>query len=383
MGTATELGVGIIGHQFMGKAHSQAWLDVASFFPELGVRPAMRVMCGIGDDVPQMAARWGWEHSTQDYHEVLARDNVHIVDICTPNNLHAQMAADAARAGKHILCEKPLALDTAQALDALRAVQDAGVKAQVAFCYRRCPAAMLARHLVRGGELGRIFHVRAHYLQSWGTDPQRPLAWRMTREVAGSGAHGDLNAHIIDLARHITGLEFLEVCAAAETFVPQRPLPDGSGERGEVTVDDALLFLARLEGGALASFQASRFAQGHKNDAFIEVGGEHGSVAFAFERMNELRYFDARRPKAVQGWTTILATEPSAHPYVAAYWPPGHVIGYEHQFISQARDLLEAVAADRPPWPDFVDGLRCQEVLDAALQSADTRAWVEVERHDV
>ena len=380
---AMELGVGIIGHKFMGKAHSQAWLDVAAFFPDLGVRPALKMMCGVGDDVPDVAAQWGWEHSTQDYHELLGRDDIQIVDICTPNNLHARMAIDAARAGKHILCEKPLAMNADECLAMVQAVREAGVKHQVSFCYRRCPAVMLARELVRQGRLGRIYHVRASYLQSWLTDPQRPMVWRLKKEVTGSGAHGDLNAHIVDLARHITGDEIAEVCAMAETFVGERPAAADPARTERVTVDDALLFLARLRGGAVASFEATRYAQGHKNDSRIEINGEKGSVAFSFERMNELSFFDATRPRAEQGWTTIMATERDAHAYVAAYWPPGHVIGYEHQFISQARDLLEAVACDGATWPDFVDGLRCQEVLDAALVSAEQRAWVQVEQRQV
>ena len=377
---ASELGIGIIGHQFMGRAHSQAWLDVAAFFPKLGAKPVMRMMCGVGDDVADVAAQWGWQSHTQDYRELLARDDIDVVDICTPNNLHAQMAIDAARAGKHILCEKPLAMDAAECLAMLDAVREAGVKHQVSFCYRRCPAVMLARDLVRDGRLGRIYHVRASYLQGWLCDPAAPMRWRLRREVTGSGAHGDLNAHLIDLARHITGGEIAEVCAAAETFTPQRPAAPGSGEMHDVTVDDALTFLARFEGGAMATFEATRCAQGHGNDCRIEIDGEKASVAFAFERMNELEYYDATRPASVQGWTTVSATRPGTHAYASHYWPPGHVIGYEHQFISQAADLVEAIVDDKPAWPDFADGLRCQEVLDAALASAEKREWVKVKQ---
>ena len=380
---ARGLGIGLIGHQFMGRAHSQAWLDVAAFFPKLSAKPAMRMLCGIGADVADVAEQWGWQCHTQDYHELLARDDIDAVDICTPNNLHAQMAIDAAKAGKHILCEKPLGMDAAECLAMIKAVREAGVKHQVSFCYRRCPAIMLARDLVREGKLGRLYHVRASYLQSWLCDPQTPMRWRLRKEVTGSGAHGDLNAHLIDLARHITGDEIVEVCAVAETFNARRPVAPGSAETDEMTVDDALAFLARFEGGALGTFEASRCAQGHRNDNRIEVGGQTGSVAFAFERMNELEVYDAARPMAVQGWTTVSATRGGTHAYAGHYWPPGHVIGYEHQFISQAADFLEAVADDKPAWPDFVDGLRCQEVLDAALESAGRRAWVKVKRHSV
>ncbi len=378
---ARELGIGLIGHQFMGRAHSQAWLDVAAFFPKLGAKPVMRMLCGIGDDVADVAEQWGWQSHTQDYRELLARDDIDVVDICTPNRLHAQMAVDAAKAGKHILCEKPLAMDAAECLRMLRAVRKAGVKHQVSFCYRRCPAVMLARELVRKGKVGRVFHVRASYLQGWLCDPRAPMRWRLRKEVTGSGAHGDLNAHLVDLARHVTGDEIAEVCAVAETFTKRRPVAPGSRRKDAVTVDDALAFMARFASGAVGTFEASRCAQGHRNDCRIEIDGERGSAAFAFERMNELEVFDTTRPKAVQGWTTVSATRGDSHAYAGHYWPPGHVIGYEHQFISQAADLVEAIVSDKPAWPDFADGLRCQEVLDAALASAESRGWVTVTHH--
>ena len=382
-----EIGVGLIGHQFMGKAHSNAWLKAARFF-DLPAKPVMKVICGIGaKEVQAMAERWGWQSWTENYREVMDRDDVQIVDICTPNYLHKEMVLAAAAKGKHIVCEKPLGMNAAECKEMWKAAEKARVKHMVSHCYRRCPAVMLAKDLIDSGAIGRIFHIRAVYLQDWIIDPKFPLVWRLKKEVSGSGAHGDLNAHIIDLARFLVG-EFSEVCGMTETFIKERPIEVSGGGlaagtkgkgMGKVTVDDAALFLARFANGAIGSFEATRFAQGRKNCERFEINGEKGSLAFDFEEMNVLWYFDATRPRNVQGFTRILATDPS-HSYFKNYWPGGHIIGYEHQFIAGAADFVTAVVENKKAWPDFEDGYRNQVVLDAVLESASRKSWVKIPR---
>ncbi len=378
------IGIGLVGYKFMGKAHSNAYLNVARFF-DLPRPPVMKAICGRSEAaVREVAERWGWESVETDYRKLVQRDDIDLVDVATPNNTHADIAIAAAKAGKHVVCEKPLAMNADQARKMLQAVRKAGVKHMVSFNYRRIPAIALAKKLIEEGELGRIFHVRAVYLQDWIVSPEFPLVWRLRRELAGSGAHGDLNAHIVDLARYLVG-EFSAVVGMSETFVKERPLEaEASGlsargrkKKGKVTVDDTVLFLARFRSGAVGSFEATRFAIGRKNAERIEINGEKGSLSFNFERMNELEFFSAKDPGDRQGFKTILATEP-VHPYVSAYWPPGHVIGYEHTFVNQAADLLTGIARNRKLSPDFEDGLRCQQVLDAVVESAKTKRWVKI-----
>jgi predicted dehydrogenase len=307
-------------------------------------------------------------------------DDVQLVDICTPGSSHAEIAIAALEAGRHVLCEKPLAntVDEARAMVAAAdAARGRGVLAMVGFNYRRLPAASFARQLVAAGALGEIRHVRAEYLQDWLTDPAFPLTWRLRADEAGSGALGDIGAHIVDLTQYVTGEAITGVSGLTSTFVPERPLPDGTGT-GPVTVDDAAVFLARLSGGALATYTATRFATGRKNALRIEVSGSRGSLAFDLERLNELSFYDATGPAAVRGFRRILVTEPE-HPYVAAWWPPGHGLGYEHSFTHEVKDLVEAVAAGTDPVPGFADGLQVQLVLDAVLRSAADRAcWTPV-----
>ncbi|AWS46548.1 Gfo/Idh/MocA family protein [Streptosporangium sp. 'caverna'] len=384
------LGIGMVGYAFMGRVHSQAWRSVSAFF-DLPVTPTMAALCGRSKErTTAAAADLGWAAVETDWRDLIRRDDVDIVDICTPGDSHAEIAIAALEAGKHVLCEKPLANTVAEAeamSAAARAAAAKGVYAMVAFNYRRVPAVALARRWVEEGRLGELRHVRAQYLQDWIVDPEFPLVWRLQRDQAGSGALGDIGAHIIDTAEFITGDVIAGVSALTETFVKERPLAEASSglvgdsrtsERGTVDVDDAALFIGRMRGGALASFEATRFAAGRKNSLRIEINGSKGSLAFDFEAMNELWFHDHTLSGAEAGFRRILVTEPE-HPYAAAWWPPGHGLGYEHTFTHEAKDFLEAVAAGVAPSPSFEDGLRVQRVLAAVEASAaDESRWTVV-----
>ncbi|MEU4564743.1 Gfo/Idh/MocA family oxidoreductase [Actinoplanes sp. NPDC023936] len=385
-----DLRVGMVGYAFMGAAHSQAWRTVNHAF-DLPLRARMSVVCGrSADQVAHAATRLGWAGHTTDWRSLVESDEIDLIDICTPGDTHAEIALAALAAGKHVLCEKPLANSVAEAREMAAAAARAqahGVRAMCGFNYRRVPAVALMRDLVARGRIGAIRHVRATYLQDWIVDPEFPLVWRLRKEIAGSGALGDIGAHIVDLTQFVTGQSIATVSALTETFVRSRPLPSESAGLaasangavvGDVTVDDAALFLARLDGGAVATYEATRFATGRKNALRVELNGALGSLAFDFERMNELEFYDATGPGAEQGFTRILVTEPD-HPYVAAWWPPGHGIGYEHSFTHEVRDLIEDIAAGRDPAPSFADALRVQLVLDAVEQSAASGAWTDVE----
>jgi predicted dehydrogenase len=385
------LRVAMVGHAFMGNAHSQAWRTAPHFF-DLPLRPEMTVLVGRdADRAAEAAARLGWAESSADWREVVAREDVDVIDICTPGDSHAEIAIAALRAGKHVLCEKPLANTVAEAEEmaaAAAAARDHGVRAMVGFTYRRVPAIGLARRLVAEGRIGEVRHVRAQYLQDWIADPEAPLSWRLDKARAGSGALGDIGAHIVDLTQFITGDRIVELAGRLETFVKERPYAAGStagslggggtsAERGPVTVDDAASFLATFRSGAMGVFEATRFATGRKNAIRIEVNGSLGSLAFDFEDMNVLEYFDAREDAELAGFRRILATEPG-HPYVAAWWPPGHGLGYEHGFTHQVVDLVEAIAGGTDPVPSFDDGLQVQRVLAAVEASSDSRSWQEI-----
>ncbi|GIH96057.1 Gfo/Idh/MocA family protein [Planobispora siamensis] len=384
------IGVGMVGHAFMGRAHSQAWRSVSAFF-DLPVVPSMAALCGRSPDRTAQAAReLGWAAAETDWKQLVKRDDVQIVDICTPGDSHAEIAVAALAAGKHVLCEKPLANTVAEAeamAEAAREAAERGVQAMVAFNYRRVPAIALARRLVAEGRLGELRHVRAQYLQDWIVDPEFPLVWRLRKDKAGSGALGDIGAHIVDTAQFVTGQNLTGVSALTETFVKERPLAEGSaglagesrtGEKGTVDVDDAALFIGRFEGGALASFEATRFAAGRKNALRIEINGSKGSLAFDFEAMNELWFHDHTLDGDEAGFRRIIVTEPG-HPYAGAWWPPGHGLGYEHTFTHEVKDFLEAVAAGTAPSPSFEDGLRVQRVLAAVEASAaDESRWTVV-----
>lgn len=385
--------VALIGQKFMGRAHSNAYLKAARFF-DLPLEPVMHTVAGRdAAELQAFARRWGWANWTPRWQDIAANDAVRLVDIGTPNHVHAEHAIAMLEAGKHVACEKPLAGTLADA----RAMRDAAAKAKkcrtfVWYNYRRCPAVALAHQLVRQGRLGRLYHVRACYLQDWG-GPDTPLLWRFQKKYAGSGAHGDLNAHIVDMARFITGEEITEVCGAvAETFIKERALPDvgptgqiaggtrGSSRKGKSDVDDCVLFLTRFKGGAVGSFEATRLATGNQNANSIEVNGEKGSLKFDFEDMNLLWHYDAGTDRAVQGWTRIMCTSAGNHPYAGNWWPDAHVLGYEHGFVNMAADMMRVLGGEKPvvPLPDFADAYETQRVLEAALISAKQRCAVKL-----
>jgi predicted dehydrogenase len=385
------VGVGMVGYAFMGAAHSQAWRNAPSFF-DLPLQPRLAVLGGRSrDSAAAVAARFGWQDVETDWRTLIKRADVGLVDVCTPGDTHAEIAIAALEAGKHVLCEKPLANTVGEA-EAMAAAAEAaranGVRSMVGFTYRRVPAIALARQLIADGRVGEIRHVRAQYLQDWIADPEAPLTWRLLKDKAGSGALGDIGAHIVDLTQFITGERIVGVSALMETFVKERPLPESASglsgvagtERGEVTVDDAAIFLARLTGGALATYEATRFATGRKNSIRIEINGSAGSLAFDFEDMNVLHVYDFTADPNIAGFTRVLVTEPS-HPYVSAWWPAGHPLGYEHAFTHQVVDLLTAIAENRDPEPSFADGLAIQRVLGAVEESAAKNSvWTDVPR---
>ncbi|MFG2429726.1 Gfo/Idh/MocA family protein [Streptomyces sp. NPDC048590] len=376
------LGVGMVGYAFMGAAHSQGWRTAGHVF-DLPVRPVLAAICGRDRTaVEAAAARHGWAAAETDWRALIARDDVQLVDICTPGDSHAEIAIAALEAGKHVLCEKPLANTVAEAEAMAEAAERAAARGQVAivgFNYRKVPALTYARTMIEEGRLGTLRHVRATYLQDWLVDPQSPLTWRLDKDRAGSGALGDLGAHIVDLAQYLAGEPLVGVSAMSETFVRERPVLAGPGAglsgaadgtaRGAVTVDDAAVFTGRLASGALASFEATRMAAGRKNALRLEINGELGSVAFDLERLNELSFHDHTEPSTSAGFRRILVTEPQ-HPYLEAWWPPGHGLGYEHTFVHQARDVVRTIAEGLAPVPSFADGLQVQRVLAAVEESA-------------
>jgi predicted dehydrogenase len=383
------LRVGMVGYAFMGAAHSQGWRNATRFF-DLPVGIELTTVAGRNAEAVEAARQqFGFAGAVTDWRELVERDDIDLIDVCTPGDTHAEIAIAALRAGKHVLCEKPLANTVAEAEAMAEAAARAaakGVRSMVGFTYRRVPAIALARQLVAEGRLGQIRHVRAQYLQDWIADPAAPMSWRLEKDKAGSGALGDIGAHIIDLTQYITGQMLTGVSALLETFVTERPLPAAAGSlsgvagegTGTVTVDDAAVFLGRFTGGALATFEATRFALGRKNAIRIEINGSGGSLAFDFEDMNLLHFFDGNDPAALAGFRRIVVTEPE-HPYVAAWWPPGHGLGYEHGFTHQVVDLVTAIAKDEDPSPSFADGLQVQRVLDAVERSAaDRSAWTEI-----
>lgn len=374
------MNVAIIGTKFMGKAHSNAWLNAPRFF-DMGIRPVLKVAVGTDPAGTQaLADTWGWEEWSTDWREVVARPDIDIVDIATPTYLHHEMAVAAANHGKHIFLEKPFSLTVEQAREMLAAAENAGVVHYVNHNYRRVPAVRLAKKLVEDGFVGRIFHWRSTYLQDWIVDPTFPLTWHLRQETAGYGAHGDLGSHSVDLARYLVG-DITAVTGMTATFIPQRPLPGAgaatftagtgeSSENGPVTVDDASFFIAEFANGALGSFEVSRFAPGRKNYNYFEIYGSEGSIVFNLERMNELQVFSRNDPAHAQGFRTILATEGGQHDYIANWWPPGHIIGYEHEFHHAVVDFMKAIETGGAIAPNFHDGLKEMEVLAAAVESA-------------
>jgi predicted dehydrogenase len=372
----SSVNIAMIGYAFMGKAHSNAYRQVRAFFsPRL--QPVMKVICGRNAQAADAAARrYGWAESATDWREVVRRADIDIVDICTPGDTHHEIAIAAAEAGKAVFCEKPLANTVPDAESMLAAVRNHDVVNMVCHNYRRAPAVTLAKKLIDAGEIGDIRHYRGTYLQDWIVDPAFPLVWRLRKERAGSGALGDIASHSIDLARYLVG-EITQTAAMLETFIRERPLPDDTSRSGAVTVDDASAALVRFENGAIGTIEATRMAPGRKNFNRFEINGSRGSIAFDLERMNELELYLESDAAGQRGFRTILATDPS-HPFVDAWWPPGHIIGYEHTFTHTVFDLLEAFADGISPKPDFEDGVRNQRVLDAIETAAANRTWVAI-----
>jgi len=384
-----EVNVGLIGYSFMGKVHSHAFKDMSFFFPEAAAYPVMKAICGRNEaNVSDAAKTFGWQSYETDWKTLIGRDDIHLVDVSTPGDSHAEIAIAAAEAGKHVFCEKPLANNLAEARAMADAVRNAGVKSMVAYNYRRVPAVALAKKLIEEGRIGDIYHWRAVYLQDWIMDPDFPLVWRLRKEKAGSGPHGDLNAHIIDLARYLVG-DISEVSGMQETFIKERPIAEeidaalgastgGSSQMGQVTVDDTTLFLARFENGAVGTFEATRFAGGRRNGNRFEINGSKGSIAFNLEKMNELQYYNREDEDHIQGFREIIVNE-GVHPYMDHWWPPGHIIGWEHTFTHEVYDLMQAIGgADDNLHPDFDEGVKDQAVLEAVSISAENKSWINV-----
>jgi predicted dehydrogenase len=389
-----SINVCLIGQKFMGRAHSNAYLKAGKFFD----LPAELVMDTIvarnRAELDVFAKRWGWKNASIDWREAIKNPLINLVDVTTPNNKHREIVIAALEAGKHVACEKPLAAT----LEDARIMRDAAKKAKksktfVWYSYRRVPAVALAHRLVKEGRIGKIYHVRAYYLQDW-AGPNVPLVWRFSKEQAGSGSHGDLGAHIIDMARFITGEEITEVIGAAQdTFIKERTLVTeeskggisggataGSGKKGKVSVDDHTTFLARMSGGAIATFEATRFATGYHNKNGLEIHGEKGALRFNFEDMPYLDFFDRSVDSKLAGWTRIPASRAPEHPYASAWWPTAHHQGYEHTFINMAADICRVLGGEQPevPIPDFEDAYKTQEVLEAATISATERRGVKI-----
>lgn len=380
-GSGGRIGVGMVGHAFMGAVHSHAWRTAHRFF-DLPVTPELAVLGGRDlARTKAAAAKFGFASVQTDWRELVNSPDVQIVDICTPGDSHCEIAIAALAAGKHVLCEKPLAntVEEAEAMTAAaEAAKERGVRSMVAFNYRRVPAIAYARKLIEAGRLGEIRHVRALYLQDWLSDENAPMTWRLRKDKAGSGSLGDLGAHIVDATQYLVGDVLTGVSALTKTFVAKRP--DESGEQvDDVTVDDAAVFFGRFAGGAIATYEATRFALGRKNGMSVEVNGSLGSLRFEFESMNELWFFDGANADDEGGFRRILVTEPT-HPYVGAWWPPGHLLGYEHTFTHEVVDFVRAIHTGIDPAPSFADGLQVQRVLGAVERSAENgSAWTEIQ----
>ncbi len=371
------LSVALIGTKFMGRAHSNAWRQAPRFF-ELPADVRMAVICGRDPAATRHAARrYAWESASTDWSSAVRDPLIDIVDICTTNDLHAQIAIAAARAGKALLCEKPLARELREAEQMVAAVKGARVVNMVCHNYRRVPAIALAKAMIVRGALGdRIYHFRARYAQDWIADVDFPLVWRVQKKIAGSGALGDIGAHIIDLARFLVG-EIANVSAVCQTFIKRRPLQNGRRSFGRVDVDDAVSVVGTFRRGAILNLEATRFAEGRKNALTFEINGSRGSLVFDLENLNHLRFYDATDPEQTRGFRDIIVTEPT-HPYVKSWWPPGHLLGYEHSFVHTVADFVSAVVAKKPAGPDFADALKTQRILEAIARSARTCQMVKI-----
>jgi len=370
-----KLNVAMIGYDFMGRAHSNAWRQVARFMPDLPYEPVMKVVAGRTEaKVKEAAERLGWEEYATRWEDVIARKDIDIIDICTPGDSHMPIAIAAAEAKKHILCEKPLANTLADAQQMWNAATKAGVIHMVCHNYRRCPAVALAKQLIDARTIGQIYHYRGTYLQDWIVDPAFPRVWRLVKSMAGSGSLGDILSHTMDLSRYLVG-EPVEVSALLKTFITERPLPDNPAKKGAVDVDDAALSLVRYDNGAVGYLEGTRFATGRKNYNRFEINGAKGSIVWDLEQLNDLQLYVEEGPNS--GFRTISVTD-AKHPYVGAWWPSGHIIGYEHSFTHTVYDFLRAIGEQKLPSPSFEDGYKNQRVLDAIERSAQDGKWVKI-----
>lgn len=375
-----NLNIGLIGYGFMGRTHSNGYKRVNDFFPELGLRPVLKAVCGRNAENAQaFADQWQYESIETDWRKLIARDDIDAVDICTPNNSHAEIAIAAAEAGKMILCEKPLALNAAEGEKMVAAIEKAGVANTVWYNYRRVPAVTLAKQLIDEGRLGKIYHYRANFLQDWtiGEDvPQGGAAtWRLDVKAAGSGVTGDLLAHCIDTAIWLNG-SIKNVSAMTETFVKERMHAD-TGKVEPVGIDDACAFLCRFDNGSLGLFESTRYARGHKALYTFEINGENASIRWDLHDLHRLEYFDHADDGIVRGWRSIHVTD-GDQPYMDKWWVPGLQIGYEHTFVHQVADFLESVEKGTPCSPTFREAQETQKVCDAVLESAKAEAWKNV-----
>ena len=390
-----EVRVGLVGYNFMGRAHSNAYRQLPFYFPDAKAKPVMKVLCGrTKDRLESCADQFGWEDTETKFQKLLERDDVDLVDITSPNNQHVDMVVAAAKAGKHIFCEKPLATSLADATRALAAVKKAGCINMICHNYRRAPAVSLAKRMIENGDLGEIYHWRSFYLQDWLMPPDVPMMWRVQKRIAGSGSLGDLMAHSIDLALWLLG-DISKVSCAMKTFIKKRPKLDafdtGLGGKaaknapmGTVDVDDGVTAQCEFKNGAMGTMEATRFAAGRKNYNSFEVNGSKGSIVFDLEKMNELQYYNCSDPADRLGFRLIQATA-DEHPFMATdagprYWPVAHIIGYEHTFINTAFDLINGVATGKPVEPNFEDAVRTQAVLDACETASKDRKWVNVKK---
>lgn len=376
-----KLNVALLGYGFMGRAHSNAYRKVSQFF-DLDYEPVMKVVYARNEkNVSEFADRWGWQECVTDWRSIIERDDIDLIDICTPNNTHHEISIAAANAGKIIACEKPLAMDAKEGAEMTLAVEKSGRPSMVWFNYRRVPAVALAKQILDEGKVGRVFHYRAKYLQDWTIDTGVPQGghtlWRLDKSVAGSGVTGDLLAHSIDLATWLIG-DMKSVCAMTETFVKERELQDEPGTAKPVEIDDACAFLAKFENGAMATFESTRYARGRKNQNSLEVNGQKGSVEFDLENAHELGFYSHEDEGHLRGWRNIQVWD-SDHPYMAHWWVPGCVIGYEHTFINTLADFLSGLESQEKKCPDFADALATQMICDSVLQSAAENRWVEIE----
>lgn len=364
------MNIAIIGHRFMGRAHSNAWSQAPKFF-DLPAKPILKVACGRDESaLDAFAQNWGWQETSTDWQEAIARDDIDVIDIALPTHLHAEVAIAAAQAGKHIFCEKPVSRSTTEAEAMLAAAEETGIVHYLNHNYRRVPAIALAKHLIEEGSLGDIYHWRGAYQQSWLTDPNKPIDWKLRKATAGAGPHFDLGSHSVDLAHFLVG-EIKSVSCLATNFIKERPLAENPAETVPVEVEDAALMMVEFQNGALGSFENTRFATGHRNRNTFEIYGSKGALTFDLQDMNRLQFYSNDDPPGARGFRDILATEPN-HPYVGQWWPPGHIIGYEHSFVHAVADFVNAVDAGTQIAPNFKDGVQIMRVLEAALSSAES-----------